>query len=35
MITLLNDLALLHHDNVVSMPDGGEPVSDHYGCDGA
>ena len=35
MVALLNDLTLLHHDNIVSMPDCGESVSDHYGCDGA
>jgi len=33
MIALLDNLALLHHYNVVSMPDGGQSVSDHYGCD--
>jgi hypothetical protein len=26
MVALLNDLALLHYDNVVGMPDGGESV---------
>ena len=35
MVALLNDLTLLHHNNIVSMPDGGESVSDNYSCDGA
>ena len=35
MISLLDDLALAHHDDVVSMPDGGESMSDNYGGDGS
>ena len=34
MIPLLDDLPLTHHDDVVSMPDGGESVRDHYGGNG-
>ena len=30
MRTLLNLLALLHHDDVVAIPDGRQSVRDHY-----
>jgi hypothetical protein len=35
VISLLDDLALAHHNDVVSMPDGGESVGDHYRGDGS
>jgi hypothetical protein len=35
VISLLDDLALAHHNDVVSMPDGGESVGDHYSGDGS
>lgn len=35
MITLLNDLALLHNYDVVSVSDSRESMSNHNGSDGA
>jgi hypothetical protein len=35
VISLFDDLALTHHDDVVGVPDGGESVGDHYGGDGS
>lgn len=35
VISLLDDLSLAHHDDVVSVPDGGESVGDHYGGNGS
>jgi hypothetical protein len=35
VISLFDDLALAHHNDVVSMPDCGESVSDHYSGDGS
>ncbi len=33
MVALLNDFALLHHDNVVGVPDGGESVGNNNSGD--
>ena len=35
MISLLDDLALAHHNDVVSMSDGRESVGDYNGGDGS
>ena len=35
VISLFDDLTLAHHNDVVSMPDGGESVGDHYSGDGS
>jgi hypothetical protein len=35
VISLFDDLALAHYNDVVCMPDRGESVGNHYGGDGS